>query len=241
MHGHRLIHPGHPDRTVVRHDLTPVLHHDAARRGRWSADKHHRLCARNFQLFDKRRGLFIGINSAGIGLGFALAPQICSWAASIGGWRAGYFSLGLFLLFFVLPTVYLFLIDKPEDVGLLPDGVQKSATGDQATADTNGHLSLSEALRTRVFWIMLIIITCIAFSLNGLFSQLAPMLTDRGIDMTTAALVVSTMGISMAVARVVVGYIIDKLFAPRVALVVFLSVLFGVGLLIYGQHSVSVY
>ena len=44
------------------------------------------------------------------------------------------------------------------------------------------------------------------------------------------------MGISMAVARVVVGYIIDKLFAPKVALVVFLSVLFGVGLLIYGQH-----
>ena len=186
--------------------------------------------------FDKRRGLFIGINSAGIGLGFALAPQICSWAASIGGWRAGYFSLGLFLLFFVLPTVYLFLIDKPEDVGLLPDGVQKSATGDQATADTSGHLSLGEALRTHVFWIMLIIITCIAFSLNGIFSQLAPMLTDRGIDMTTAALVVSTMGISMAVARVVVGYIIDKLFAPKVALVVFISVLFGVGLLIYGQH-----
>ena len=53
--------------------------------------------------FDKRRGLFIGINSAGVGLGFALAPQICSWAASIGGWRAGYFSLGLFLLFIVFP------------------------------------------------------------------------------------------------------------------------------------------
>ena len=48
--------------------------------------------------FDKRRGLFIGINSAGIGLGFTLAPLVCNWAVDIGGWRAGYFSLGLFLL-----------------------------------------------------------------------------------------------------------------------------------------------
>ena len=64
-------------------------------------------------------------------------------------------------------------------------------------------MSLGEALRTHVFWIMLIIMSCIAFSLNGIFSQLAPMLSDRGIGMTTAALVVSTMGISMAVARVV--------------------------------------
>ena len=83
---------------------------------------------------------------------------------------------------------------------------------------------------------MIIIVSCIAFSLNGIFSQLAALLTDRGIDMTTAALVVSTMGMSMAVARVVVGYIIDKLFAPMVAVGVFISVLLGVGLLIYGQH-----
>ena len=186
--------------------------------------------------FDKRRGLFIGINSAGIGLGFTLAPLVCNWAVGIGGWRAGYVSLGLFLLVIVFPTVYFFLIDKPEDVGMLPDGTAKSVSDHQEAADISGHLSLGEALRTRVFWLMIIIMACIAFSLNGIFSQLAALLTDRGIDMTTAALVVSTMGISMAVARVVVGYTIDKLFAPMVAIVVFLSVLLGVGLLIYGQH-----
>lgn len=186
--------------------------------------------------FDKRRGLFIGINSAGIGLGFTLAPLVCNWAVGIGGWRAGYASLGLFLLVIVFPTVYFFLIDKPEDVGMLPDGAAKSASGHQEASDTSGHLSLGEALRTRVFWLMIIIVACIAFSLNGIFSQLAALLTDRGIGMDTAAMVVSTMGISMAVARVAVGYIIDKLFAPMVAVAVFLMVLVGIGLLIYGQH-----
>ena len=186
--------------------------------------------------FDKRRGLVIGINSAGIGLGFTLAPQVCNWAVGIGGWRAGYYSLGLLLLLIVFPVVYRFIIDKPEDVGLLPDGAQKSVTGDQGAADTSGGLSLGEALRTHVFWLMIIIMACVAFSLNGIFSQLAALVTDRGIDMTTAALVVSTMGASMAVARVVVGYIIDKLFAPKVAIVVFVTVLFGFGLLIYGDH-----
>ena len=186
--------------------------------------------------FDKRRGLFIGINSAGAGLGFTLAPLVCNWALSVGGWRAGYFSLGLFLLFIVFPTVYFFLIDKPEDVGLSPDGAPKSITGEQEATDTSGHLSLGEAIRTRVFWLMIVIMPCVAFSLNGIFSQLAALLTDRGLDMTTAALVVSTMGISMAVARVLIGYIVDKLFAPMVAVAVFLLVLAGVCLLIYGQH-----
>ena len=186
--------------------------------------------------FDKRRGLFIGINSAGIGLGFTFAPQICNWAAGIGGWRAGYFSLGLLLLIIVFPLVYLFLIDKPEDVDLLPDGAEKSATGNQGTGGSSTDLLLGEALRTHVFWLMIIIMACVAFSLNGIFSQLAVLVTDRGIDITTAALVVSTMGASMAVARIVVGYIIDKLFAPKVAFVVFLTVLLGVGLLIYGDH-----
>ena len=186
--------------------------------------------------FDKRRGLFIGINSAGAGLGFTLAPLVCNWALGIGGWRAGYFSLGLLLLFIVFPTVYLLLIDKPADVGMLPDGARKSTTVDQETADTSDHLSLGEAIRTRVFWLMIVIMPCVAFSLNGIFTQLAALLTDRGIDKTTAALVVSTMGISMLMARVLIGYIVDKLFAPMVAVAVFLLVLAGVCLLIYGQH-----
>ena len=186
--------------------------------------------------FDKRRGLFIGINSAGAGLGFTLAPLVCNWALGIGGWRAGYISLGLFLLFIVFPTVYFLLIDKPQDVGLLPDGTAQNAPDQQQAEETSAYLSLGEAVKTRVFWLMIIIIACIAFCLNGLFSQLAALLTDRGVDMNTAALVVSTMGISMAVARVVVGYTIDKLFAPMVALVVFLLVLTGILLLIYGQH-----
>ena len=164
--------------------------------------------------FDKRRGLFIGINSAGAGLGFTLAPLICNWALSIGGWRAGYIGLGLLLLFIIFPTVYFLLIDKPQDVGMLPDGVAQKNPERQPAATANGHLSLSEALKTRVFWLMIIIMACVAFSLNGMFSQLAALLTDRGIDTTTAALVVSTMGASMAVARIVVGYLIDKLFAP---------------------------
>ena len=179
--------------------------------------------------FDNRRGLFIGINSAGIGLGFALAPQICSWAAGIGGWRAGTSVWGCSCCYlYCLRFIYSLLIN--------PKTWVCCRTAPKKAQQATGRL------RIRVVtcrWVRRSGPTCSGscslslpvslFSLNGLFSQLAPMLTDRGIDTTTAALVVSTMGISMAVARVVVGYIIDKLFAPKVALVVFLSVLFGVG------------
>ena len=190
--------------------------------------------------FDKRRGLFIGINASGFGLGMALMPALVEWAVSLGGWRSGYYSLGLFLLIIVLPVLYFFLIEKPEDIGLLPDGEELSESGEISKPELVHHLSLREAARTHVFWLMLIIIACLSFCLNGIFTQVVPMLTDRGIDRAVATLVLSTVGISMAIARICVGYILDKLFAPYVAIAVFILVLSGIGLLTY-THYVPLY
>lgn len=186
--------------------------------------------------FDKRRGLFIGINASGFGLGMALMPTLCEWAVNLGGWRAGHYSLGLFMLIIVLPTLYFFLIEKPQDVGLLPDGKKPNDSGEQENLETEHHLSLSEAARTHVFWLMLTIILCLAFCLNGIYTQVVPLLTDRGIDRAQATLILSTIGISMAVGRICVGYVLDKLFAPYVAIGMFIMVISGIGLLTFTHY-----
>ena len=186
--------------------------------------------------FDKRRGLFIGINASGFGLSMALMPALCEWAVNLGGWRAGYYSLGLFMLLFVLPALYFLLIEKPEDIGLLPDGEEIGESDEIAKAETHHSLSLKEAARTHVFWLMLIIIACLSFCLNGIYTQVVPLLTDRGIDRGLATLVLSSIGITMAIGRICVGYILDKVFAPYVAIVMFVLVLSGIGLLTYTHY-----
>jgi MFS family permease len=71
----------------------------------------------------------------------------------------------------------------------------------------------------------------LSFSLYGLLPHLVPMLTDQGMSTGDAALAASTLGITIIFARVVIGYLIDRFFAPRVALLFFLMSAAGIGLL----------
>lgn len=186
--------------------------------------------------FDRRRGLFIGINASGLGLGFAVMPLLADWGVRTGGWKIGYVFLGLFLLCVVFPAVFLTVIDKPQNVGMQPNGNQREPNKFPHKGEIAQGLTLGEALRTRTFWLLIVIIPTVAFALNGILSQLVPMLTDRGVHPTKAAAVASTMGFSMAVARIIVGYMLDRFFAPRVGSLVFAAAMGGIALLLYGEH-----
>ena len=186
--------------------------------------------------FDRRRGLFIGITAAGMGLGFALVPVLTDFAIQKGGWRAGYYALGLFMLFLVLPAVFFLIKDKPEDLGLRPDGDTHDPREETAAPRTDNSLSLLEAVKTPTFCLLFILIFCVAFTLFGTLTQLVPLLTDRGVERSTAALVASSIGIGMTLARLGVGYMLDHMFAPRLAMIVFGLAILGILLITYSQQ-----
>lgn len=171
--------------------------------------------------FDRRRGLFIGINACGMGLGFALAPVITDIAVNAQGWKASYVCLGVLMLVVVLPSVIFLVIDKPEDVGLQVDGDDLDHSENVSRSNSHASLDLKQAMRTPAFWLLLYIVAAIAFALQGTLIHLVPLLIDRGIDASTAALVASSIGLSMAGARLIVGYLLDHMFAPRLAMIVF--------------------
>ena len=109
--------------------------------------------------FDRRRGLFIGINACGMGLGFAVAPFITDMAVTAAGWKAGYYCIALFMFLVALPSVLFLVIDKPGDVGLEVDGVEKVTTDDDEGVNTDDNsLSLKQAASTGTFWLMVYIV-----------------------------------------------------------------------------------
>jgi MFS family permease len=188
--------------------------------------------------FDRRRGLALGLASAGVGFGAFITPSLAQFLLDRAGWRGAYLGLASAALLIALPTVGLFLRDTPEEVGLLPDGVRtprpSAVPGEPATG-----MTVSEAFRTRTFWQLCAIFFCVGACVNGAIAHLVPLLTDRGISGSSAALATSLFGLSSIVGRVGNGYLVDRFFAPRVAALLFAGAAGGVAILLGGGSAVT--
>ena len=67
----------------------------------------------------------------------------------------------------------------------------------------------------------------------------ASMLADRGITAERAALANSAMGGALLIARLVSGYLLDRFFAPHVAMSFFGGAAIGIGLLLSGASGAT--
>ncbi len=184
--------------------------------------------------FERRRGLALGIAMTGNGLGFAYVPPLVQLAIHQAGWRAGYLVLAAVCVLIALPVIYLVIRESPAEMGLRADG--GAAESDKAVTPAVG-ITRAEALRTRLFWTLAVIFAVFSFCLFGLMPHLVPMLHDRGMSSSEAAYAAATIGIAVIISRLVIGYLLDRLFGPHVALVCMLLAASGLGLLATGVNG----
>ena len=108
--------------------------------------------------FHSRRGLAIGLAFAGVGVGsMTLLPWVQAMI-NADGWRSACTAIGLLILIALAPINFL-LRKRPEDLGLLPDGVaaasaqaRKPVSNIVDPAWTGIDWTLPRALRTARFW-----------------------------------------------------------------------------------------
>ena len=131
-----------------------------------------------------------------------------------------YRGVGAVILLMILPIILFFVRDDPADVGLKPDGRDQEKV--VASASPNVGMSLSAAMKTRTFWTLLVITFVFAFVFNGMAVHLVPLLKDNGLEASQAVYIAAIIGMSMFVSRIAIGYLLDKFFSPRLAIVVFL-------------------
>ena len=183
--------------------------------------------------FDRRRGLALGLTMLGTGCGAMIVPPFAQLLISHFGWRSAYAILGLAVLLVPLPIVAVFLKEKPQVMGLLPDGVASAGVAARAPADTVG-LTVSEAWRNAAFWLMVCAFFFVGASVQGCIVHTAAILSDRGVSVHKAALGSSVLGAAVMIGRVSTGYLLDCLFATRLAACFFVCVAAGVGLFLFG-------
>jgi len=74
------------------------------------------------QWFDRYRGLALGLMMAGLGIGGIVMPVTAQYLIAEFGWRTAFGIVGAAILLVSLPLLAAVLKDKPESMGLLPDG-----------------------------------------------------------------------------------------------------------------------
>lgn len=177
--------------------------------------------------FDKKRGLALGLAVAGGPLGGFLTPPLAQALITRVGWRQAYMLLGILVIGVTIPVVGSFLKETPQTMGLWTDG-QRDA--DARAAKKNGQeqgLSCGEAWHTNTFWLMVGAFFLMSVSFHGQVIHLVPLLTDRGVSAQGAALAMSLGAAAGLLGRVGAGYLLDRFFAPHVAIGFFCGAALG--------------
>jgi MFS family permease len=210
--------------------------------------------------FVARRGLVMGVFSAGSATGQLVILPVVAYLATHTGWRWAS-ALTAALALALVPLVLWLLHDRPADIGAEPYGAQApepAAVAPTGMADQPvtteplpepavkaagpGRIAVRElrlAARTRAFWILLGTFFICGWSTNGLIqTHFVPMAHDHGMPPTTAASLLAVVGIFDIVGTVGSGWLSDRVDA-RVLLFVYYG-LRGLSLLagpvVIGSH-----
>lgn len=183
--------------------------------------------------FLKKRGLAIGLAISGIGLGYFYVPLLLHYFIDNHGWRSGWYALSSVVVLVAIPLAFVFLRESPASMGLQPDGETAETEPPRATRKDVGFTT-REVLRHREFWLLSAIFVVLSFVLNGMLSAVVPMLVDRGMETSQAAAVAATEGLTVFISRILIGYLIDRIFAPYVAMAFFTLSAIGIGIFALG-------
>jgi MFS transporter, OFA family, oxalate/formate antiporter len=153
--------------------------------------------------FIARRALATGIATVAQMVGLVSMPLIAQAAMLHGDWRTGWLAVGIVGLVVGLVPNLLFMVRRPEDLGLVPDrGGTRSAS---RPAFTEVAFTRAQALRTRGFW-LLCLFTLFAYPVQaGVSLHQAPYLIERGLTPSVAATIVGTFSLMSGVASLGFG------------------------------------
>ncbi|CZR98278.1 MULTISPECIES: MFS transporter [Clostridioides] len=183
--------------------------------------------------FVEKRGLALGLTFMGSGVGGMIFNPIANYIILNYSWRQSYLVLGIIILVTTIPVVLIFMSEKPSDKGLLPYGYSNSS--ENVLDNSVKGIMLGDAIKTKIFWIMVVGLILITIIAMGVQMHIASYLTDIGYSPTFAASVISiNMGV-VILGKILLGYVFDKVGCEKGVIFVGLQVFLGVLALLFAS------
>jgi MFS family permease len=176
--------------------------------------------------FDRRLGLACGIMQFGGAASVAIVPMCLLYSIDGVGWRGTFAVIGVGLLVALWPLIAMFYRERPSDVGQHLDGDagppvwsetvvmgRIGATAPLRVVD-EAHppsLDLHDALRTRIFWLLLVSTAVWSLIATGLMFHVESLLTACQLTMAETAWATPLMAASMAAILLGGGLLVDRI------------------------------
>jgi MFS family permease len=183
--------------------------------------------------FEVRKGLALGLSLLGTGLfGYLVKPFAASVLAA-WGWRAVYLAVGALPLLIALPVAFLGFRDVHAQATAPAD---REAARRARRAATPGA-TFAEAMKSWRFWVLAVAFLPISFAVGGPIPNMENILRLARFGPRDIVALASYIGLSVIAGRLIGGWLIDRFWAPAVALALIGAPAVGCWLLAQGVHT----
>jgi sugar phosphate permease len=161
--------------------------------------------------FIDRRGMALGILGTGFSLGGFLVVPIIRLVIDEYDWEGGFFFSAIFTALIFLPIGIFMVRNSPHDPRPASRGARPSTN--MAAPSTLTGISLSQAIRLPLFWLLAIGLMMLFYGMFGWSVHQVPFWEEQGFSRSTGALFVSIAAGLGIFLRLAFGVISDRL--PR--------------------------
>lgn len=162
--------------------------------------------------FDVTRGLALAVALSGNGLAAAIWPPLATLYTAALGWRLAFAALAVSWAVVTFPLLFAFFRARRD----LP------AAHHRPPAEAGANVRYAELLRSRPFMCLALGGTLFISAGIAILVNFVPLLRDRGMAAGTAAGVAAAAGVSAIVGRILIGFLLDRFQARRIAITAFL-------------------
>ena len=159
--------------------------------------------------FRGRRGLAIGLSTAGASIGGIVMPIVVTQLFLAVGWRDAHLILAAAAILLIVPAVWFVVRNSPEEMGIEPEP-ESTISAARTAARVFPLWTVAQILRERTFWVMVASLVPMAMALAAVAQNIGPLARQVGVSPMNAAFLVSLFSGCALLSKILVGMTADR-------------------------------
>lgn len=200
--------------------------------------------------FVRQRGRATGLLFLSHSGGMVAFPLVATWVSVVWGWETAWIVLGVMVYAIALLPASLLIAQRPEDVGLLPDGddpddaadaVETEAATEEQPGDAGIEWTTREALRTPALWVLALGTGFLFLLQSGTNNYQADLLRSKGIELALSQLSIVVNAAGTGIGSLLWGRVVEKMRVSYTYAIVALVMALACGIFVVADTVLLTY